>query len=143
LAGNAAELALLSIRAFGVDRSGSEVYAAAYSEVPRHIMLRFVIRVVALFALAAGFAVLIIDGTRSIAANQIIWTRFGETCATFLPKQFPLIQPAIQRLSPFLWDPVLKDFFILPTWLVLTVFGTILFWLARRRQPKIGYSSRP
>jgi hypothetical protein len=106
-------------------------------------MIRFVIRVVALFALAGGFAVLVIDGTRSIAANRLLMTHFGETCATLLPKQFPLLQPAITRLNPLVWDPVLKNFFDLPTWLVLAVLGIILFWLARRRPPKIGYSSRP
>jgi hypothetical protein len=106
-------------------------------------MIRFVLRVVALFALATGFAVLVIDGTRSIAANRILMTAFGDTCTTLLPKQFSLLQPATQRLNPLLWDPVLKDFFSLPTWAVLAVSGTILFWLARPRRPKIGYSSRP
>lgn len=106
-------------------------------------MIRFVVRLVALFALAAGFAVLVIDGTRSIAANQIVMTPFGETFATFFPKQFAALQPMATALDPLLWDPLLRTFFRLPTWLVLTVFGTILFWLARRPRPKIGYSSRP
>jgi hypothetical protein len=106
-------------------------------------MIRFIIRLVALFALAAGFAVLVIDGTRSIAASGLVVTPFGETCAKFFPRQFPLLQPMAERLHPLLWDPVLRDLFALPTWLVLTLFGTILFWLARRRRPKIGYSSRP
>jgi hypothetical protein len=105
-------------------------------------MIRFVIRLVALLALAAGFARLVIDGTQSIAATRLILTEFGEDCARFFPKQFPLLQSMAER-HPFLWDPVLRDCFALPTWLVLIVFGTILFWLARRRQPKIGYSSRP
>ena len=106
-------------------------------------MIRFVIRAAALFALAAGFAVLIIDGTRSIAASGPLMTPFGETCAKFFPKQFALVQPMAERLNSRLWDPVLRDFFALPAWLVLTLIGTILFWLARRRPPKIGYTSRP
>jgi hypothetical protein len=106
-------------------------------------MIRFVIRLVALLALAAGFAVFVIDGTRSIAANSFVVTAFGETCATLFPKQFSALQPMAERLNTHLWDPVLRDCFALPTWLVLIVFGTILFWLARRRRPKIGYSSRP
>ena len=106
-------------------------------------MIRFVIRAVALFALAAGFAVMVIDGTRSIAAGRVILTQFGQTAATLLPKQFPLLQPAATRLSPFLWHPVLENFFLLPSFVVLVVVGVILFWLARPRRPKIGYSSRP
>lgn len=106
-------------------------------------MIRFVIRFAALFALAAGFAQLVIDGTQSIANSGLVVTSFGETCAKFFPKQFPLLRPMAESLNPHLWDPVLRDFFALPTWLVLTFIGAILFWLARRRQPKIGYSSRP
>ena len=106
-------------------------------------MIRFVIRAVALFALAAGFAVMVIDGTRSIAANRVILTQFSETAATLLPKQFPLLQPAATRLSPFLWHPLLEDFFALPTFVVLVIAGILLFWIARPRRPKIGYSSRP
>jgi hypothetical protein len=105
-------------------------------------MIRFIVRLVALLALAAGFAVLVIDGTRSIAANALMPTAFGEICAKFFPKQFALLEPMAERMNPHLWDPVLKDFFELPTWLVLIVFGIVLFWLVRRRRPKIGYSSR-
>lgn len=106
-------------------------------------MIRFVIRLVALLALAAGFTVLVIDGTRSIAADKLLMTAFGETSATFFPKQFAALQPLAERLNPHLWDPVLRDFFKAPTWLVLILSGIILFWLVRRRQPEIGYTSRP
>jgi len=106
-------------------------------------MIRFLVRAVALLLLAAGFAALVVDGARSIAASKVMVSAFGETAYQVFPHSFPLIQPAIERhLHPALWDPVLLSVFLTPTWLVLAVLGVLLFWAARRRAPPIGYSSR-
>ncbi len=70
--------------------------------------------------------------------------KLGETCFKLFPTTFPLLQPAVERqIHPLLWDPFLLGFFLLPTWLVLTLFGLLFFWVARRRAAAIGYSSRP
>lgn len=108
-------------------------------------MLRFLVRTFGLILLAAGFAALIIDGTRSIAASSMTMARFGDLCNYLFPKLFPFLQPAVERnLHPLLWDPVLRGFFLAPSWLVLTVFGLLLIWMAKRRQRvTVGYSSRP
>ena len=107
-------------------------------------MVRFVVRLIALLVLAGGFAALIVDGVRSIAGGGVLVTSFGETCFQFFPRTFPLLQPAVERhLHPLVWDPVLLSVLLLPTFVVLTVLGVLLFWLARRREPPIGFSSRP
>ncbi len=107
-------------------------------------MLRLFARSLGLLLLAAGFAALIVDGTRSIAASGLILARFGELCAQLFPNAFPLLQPAVERnIHPLLWDPVLRGFFAAPTFVVLLAFGLILLWLAQRRRVSIGYSSRP
>lgn len=107
-------------------------------------MLRFIVRTLGLILLAAGFAALIVDGTRSIAASSIVVLHFSEACAYLFPEAFPLLQKAVeQNIHPLLWDPFLKAVFLLPTWLVLAVVGLLLIWIARRRRATIGYSSRP
>ncbi len=107
-------------------------------------MLRFFVRALGLLLLAAGFAALIIDGTRSIAAGGLTMARFGDLCAYFLPRVYPLLQPAIERnVHPLLWDPVMMGFFLAPSWIVLTAFGLLLLWMAKRRSVTIGHSSRP
>lgn len=107
-------------------------------------MLRIFSRTLGLLLLAAGFAALIVDGTRSIAVSQLRISRFGELCAYLFPNSFPLLQPAIERnIHPLLWDPVLRGFFAAPSWAALIAFGLLLLWMAQRRGRQVGYSSRP
>ena len=107
-------------------------------------MFRFLVRTIGLLLLAGGFAALVIDGTRSIAASKLVVTAFGETCYHAFPYSFPLLQPAIERhVHPVLWDPFLLSVFLLPTWVVLPVLGLLLLWLARRRAEPVGYDARP
>ena len=103
-------------------------------------MLRLLLRIAGLLTLAAGFVALVVDGTRSIAAGALLLTPFGEVLTTKLP----VIQQAIVRnVHPLLWDPVATDLLRLPIWLVLALGGLFMLWIARRRAPVIGYTSRP
>ncbi|MDB5572236.1 MAG: hypothetical protein JWN93_3419 [Hyphomicrobiales bacterium] len=107
-------------------------------------MFRFLVRTIGLLALAAGFASLVIDGTKSIAASSLLVTAFGETCFKLFPRTFPGLQPLIeQNVHPLLWDPFLLSVLLLPTWLVMGLLGLLLLWLAQPRAAAIGFSSRP
>lgn len=107
-------------------------------------MLRFLVRVIGLVILAGGFAALLVDGTRSIAASTLSLTRFGDLCLHFFPKAFPQLQLAVERnIHPLVWDPFLRGFFMIPAWIVLIALGLLLIWLASRRRASIGHSSRP
>lgn len=107
-------------------------------------MLRFLLRVLSVVLLAAAFASAVIDGTRSIAADAVTLTPFGDTCFYLFPKKFPQLRPFVEsHMSRWAWDPVLSDLFRLPTWLVLGVLGTLLLWASKKRAPRIGYTSRP
>ncbi len=102
-------------------------------------MLRIFAGLVGLLALAAGFASLVIDGTRSIAGSQISLTPLGSLFAAKLP----VFEKAVEHLHPMLWDPVAVDVLRLPVWVVLAVVGLIFTRLARRRPPEIGFVARP
>ena len=106
-------------------------------------MLRLLVRFAGLLLLAGGFAALIVDGTRSIAAGAVAQTALGQTVHWLVPAKFDQIAPAVQRLHPLLWDPVLVHLFQVPTWAILGVCGAGLLYFARSRAPQIGYSSRP
>jgi hypothetical protein len=106
-------------------------------------MLRFLVRFAGLLLLAGGFAALIVDGTRSIAAGSIQQSLLGQTIQYIAPAKFDLIEPAVRRLHPLLWDPVLTHLFQVPTWGILALCGLVLLYLARPSAPKIGFSSRP
>lgn len=107
-------------------------------------MLRIISRTIGLLLLAGGFAALIVDGTRSIAASALKLSSFGDLCGQIFPNSFPLLQPAVERnIHPLVWDPILRGFFLAPAWLVLIAFGLLLLWMAQRRRAMVGYSSRP
>ena len=45
-----------------------------------------------------------------------------------------------RHVHPFLWDPVLLNFFLLPASVVGFVLGAILMWLGRKPVEPIGYA---
>lgn len=92
--------------------------------------------------LAGAFAAAVIDGARSIAADQLLLTPTGATAYWAFPNKFALLQSAVERVHPLLWDPVLLDILKLPTWFILGVVGALLLYLMRKRPPPIGHSNR-
>jgi Ni/Fe-hydrogenase subunit HybB-like protein len=105
-------------------------------------MIRLTFRFLGMLLLAAAFAALIIDGTKSIAASAVIYTPAAETAQQMFPEKFKLLQPGLERIHPMLWNPVAADILRLPVWVIIAVFGLICLLLGRRPRPKIGYSSR-
>jgi hypothetical protein len=105
-------------------------------------MIRLVFRFLGVLLLAAAFAALIIDGTKSIAASAVIYTPAADTAAQIFPDKFKLLQPALERIHPMLWSPVMADILRLPVWVIVAIFGVICLLLGRKPRPKIGYSRR-
>ncbi len=123
-------------------KGGPAGLASARRLVHVYEMMRFLTRTVALLLVAAGFAALVVDGVRSIAASRLVVTAFGETAYRLFPHSFPMLQPVVeQRIHPVVWDPFLLSFFLTPTWIVLGFLGLLLFWAARRRAT-IGFDPR-
>jgi hypothetical protein len=105
--------------------------------------MRFIGRLIGLALLAGAFAAAVIDGARSIAASHILLTSLGATLYWAFPNKMPLVQPFIERqIHPLLWNPILYNILLAPTWAVLGVVGFVLIYLLRKRPPPIGYSSR-
>ena len=103
-------------------------------------MIRFLLRFLGLWILAAAFVWVVIDGTKSIAGNGISFTRLGQTWYDLNPNSLQLLQPAIERhVAVWLWNPVIQTVLEQPTWLVLGVLGAVLILLGRKKRPMIGY----
>lgn len=106
-------------------------------------MLRFLVRALGVLFLAGGFAALVLDGARSIAASSLLLTPFGETCYRLFPRSFTLLQPAVERhLHAIVWDPFLLSAFLAPAFLVFGLFGLLLLWLARARPAPLDMVNR-
>ena len=106
-------------------------------------LLRFIVRLLAFLSLAGAFAAAVIDGARSIGAEQLALTSLGVTLYWAAPAKLALLQPYVEsKLGRAAWDPILLTVLKAPTFLVLVVLGFGLLYLVRRRPAPIGHSSR-
>ncbi len=106
-------------------------------------MLRVIARFLGLLLLAAAFAALVVDGTKSIASDTLIVTPLASIAEQVAPQKYPLLQTAIEnRLGHFAWKPMTTTLLALPGWLFAGALGGLLFAATRRRIVKVGYSSR-
>jgi|SRR5215475_5562929 hypothetical protein len=103
-------------------------------------MIRFLLRTLGLLFLAAAFIFLVYDGTRSIAANVLLYSKVDEIWSLLHTASLQQLQPSIQKHAPpWLWDPVVTTVLDAPAVIVLGIIGAILILLGRRKKPLIGY----
>ena len=104
-------------------------------------MIRFLFRFIGLICMAAAFILVIYDGTKSIASNNVyltsVRTLWELINAGSLAKLRPLIEPYAGGL---LWDPVMVGILTAPSWSLLGGFGILLIMLGRKKKPLIGYA---
>jgi hypothetical protein len=104
-------------------------------------MIRFLLRFIGLICLAAGFILLIYDGTKSIAGNMVFLTSVRTLWelinAGSLAKLKPMIEPYAGGL---LWDPLMVAILAAPSWSLLGVLGILFLLLGRKKKPLIGYA---
>jgi hypothetical protein len=123
-----------------MDRLPPPLYARRLRYLP---MFRLTFRFLGLLLLAAAFAALVVDGTRSIAGGALSLAPFGQTMLWLLPSKFASVKAAAQHaLPPFFWDSVMVHVLHMPTWVVAGGLGVLLMLLTQKRRPKIGYSNR-
>jgi len=75
-------------------------------------MIRFLFRFFGLLFLAAGFILLIYDGTKSIAGNRLFLTSVRTLWELINAGSLEKIKPMIESYAGgFLWDPLMVTFF--------------------------------
>ncbi len=87
-----------------------------------------------LFLLAATLA-LISEATRAQlgvpgAPFTPLLTQFSEAAPVLLAA----LQRNLSKLHPFVWDPMVRSFLLIPAWISLGVIGVLLGWFGRRRR---------
>jgi hypothetical protein len=104
-------------------------------------MIRFLLRSLGLWILAAGFVFFVYDGTKSIAGDHLYFTTLREFWNAVSATSLPWLQAAIEGHAPqWLWDPVILSVLNAPAWLVFAILGAILMLLGRKKKPLIGYA---
>jgi hypothetical protein len=103
-------------------------------------MIRFLLRTLGLLFLATAFIFVVYDGTRSIAANVVLYSKVDEIWSLVHTASLQQLQPLIEKNAPhWLWDPVATTILDAPAIVVLGIIGAILILLGRRKKRLIGY----
>jgi len=103
-------------------------------------MIRFLLRTLGLLFLAAAFIFLVYDGTKSIAANMLLYSKVDEVWSLLHTASLQQLQPLIEKKAPhWLWDPVVTTILNAPAIVAFGIVGAILLLLGRRKKPLIGY----
>lgn len=106
-------------------------------------MIRSFFRIIGLLVLAMGFVFAVYDGTRSIADQELHFTRLEQTWLDIHQASLAAFKPAILTSSPqWVWEGLIAPVLRQPTWAVLGVIGIVLLVLFRKPRPLIGYSRR-
>ncbi len=92
-------------------------------------MLRFLLRFIGSLLLAAAFAALIVDATRSIAGGRLLFFSLDDTAQWLLPASLAAARRAATAHD---LEPWLTGLVALPTWLFFGVVGGLLAALGRR-----------
>jgi len=103
-------------------------------------MIRFLLRSVGVWVLAAGFVFVIYDGTKSIADRSFYFTTVENIWAWVHQDSLQALRPAIEPHAAFLWDPVMLTLLAAPASLALGVSGAIMIIAGRKKKPLIGYA---
>lgn len=99
-------------------------------------MFRIIAKLVGLFALAMTVITAILDITRSIANSALTITALGLEWRDFNVASLQNFQVGIERKLgfPWLWENVLQNILLAPSWLVFGVIAIIFLWLGRRKE---------
>lgn len=104
--------------------------------------MRFLLRLAGFLLVAAGFVSLVVDGARAIADDRLAFTHLGPVLARMMPSYYQRIEPlAVEKVSPYLWDPVLVNLLEAPAFAAAVVLGALLLWLGRPPAEPIGFST--
>ena len=103
-------------------------------------MIRFLFRFLGLLCLALAFILLVYDGTRSIADRGIYITSVRELWTAVYEPSLTQLQPAVEKISVWLWDPVVVKILAAPSALVLAIIGMVFILIGRKKRRLIGYA---
>lgn len=100
--------------------------------------MRLILRILGTWLLGLSLILLIIDGTRSLANNTLMFTAFGDSWASVNGPSLDAMRGFIAtRFFGPLLDPVIGAVLAAPGFLVLAVPGVILAVMGRSRRVRV------
>jgi hypothetical protein len=97
--------------------------------------MRLILRIMGTWLLVLALILLVIDGTRMLAAGAWTFTTLMDNWAQFFPEGPDALRQAVHTyVHPLLWDPTITTLLAWPGWAVLGALGILLAVLGRVRR---------
>jgi len=101
------------------------------------MLLRLIMRFLALSALALAVISFVIDATRSIGTSKLVVTSVGQSWATLSPQSLDNARAYVEAHGlPGLWDPGITSALAAPTAAVLGVLALLFYMMGYRREER-------
>jgi hypothetical protein len=102
-------------------------------------MFRFLLRLMATFALAVAVIMAVLDVTRTIAASRLVLTPLRESWRAVSPSTLERLQSFIvDQAHPLLWNPVMVFILDQPGFAVFGLLALLLYAIGHRPERRIG-----
>ncbi|VAW21096.1 hypothetical protein MNBD_ALPHA12-1420 [hydrothermal vent metagenome] len=107
------------------------------------IDMRFLLRLAGTWMLGMALVLLIMDGTKSMAANALLITSLGDNWAMLDAASLDGFEQLIAT-SPvkFIWGPLVQPVLSWPGWAVLGFAGIVLAFLGRSKKDRLNNYTR-
>jgi hypothetical protein len=100
--------------------------------------MRLLLRVLGTILIAFAMILLIIDGTKSLGANALVFTSLADTWTSLQPDSLVAVRQFLEtRLFGPILDTVVSAVLGFPGWAVVGVPGLLLAWAGRSRRERI------
>jgi len=100
--------------------------------------MRLILRIIGTILLALALILIILDGTRSLGQNTLVFTPLGETWRILHKESLAALQAFIQtRFFGALLDTIVGAVLSAPGWVVLGIPGALLGWLGRSKRTRV------
>lgn len=100
--------------------------------------MRLILRVIGTLLIAFAVILIIIDGTKSLAANALVFTSLDATWSGMHGDSLAAVREFLgTRLFGPLLDPLISALLSFPGWAVVGVPGLLLAWAGRSRRERV------
>lgn len=100
--------------------------------------MRLLLRVLGTVLIALAVILLIIDGTKSLAANAIVFTPLAETWTTVNAESLAAVRGFLEtRFFGPLLETVVNALLSFPGWAAIGLPGVLLAWAGRSRRERV------
>ena len=102
-------------------------------------MIRFLFRLMAMFALAIAVIMAVLDATRTIAASELVLTPLNTSWLNVSPDTFAAVQSFIaEKAHPLVWDPGAVLILNQPGFAVFAVLAFLLHAIGHKPRRRAG-----